>query len=139
LGVTPVTTVASTSSSPLNSCTTETFTNAAGVLQSDTYNSANCVSGVNPAVCGQAIQGEIAIPSGTNPTLVVDTTGYSAATSQIVFSPDATLGSALGVTCSTSWTGGWIVTADSPGTSVTLTFNGTLSNPLCGKFYIRNL
>lgn len=139
-GVSPITLTASTTTSPYNSCTTESFTLASGVFQSDAFNSANCISAASPAVCGQAVQGDIAIPVGTNPTLVVNTSGYTA-TSQFIFTPDATLGTALSVTCNTAnLPTGYSVTAATPGVSVTITLTGTFStNPVCGKFTIRNL
>lgn len=132
-GVTPVTQTAS-------GCTTETFYVQGGNVQSDAYNSANCISAASPAVCGQAVQGDIAIPIGTNPALTVNTTGY-VATSQFVFTPDSTLGTILGVTCNTAnLPTGVSVTAATPGVSVTIMLTGTFStNPVCGKFTIRNL
>lgn len=130
-GWTPVTLIAST-------CTTESFTVNSGNVQSDAYNSANCIQSGSPAVCAQAIQGEVAVPAGTNPSLTINTTGYIA-TSQLIFTPDSTIGGDLSVTCNATIPSGWMVTAEVPGISVTLTLSGTFStNPVCGRFTVRN-
>lgn len=99
-----------------------------------------CNSVATPAVCGGANAGMIAVPTGTNPTLVVQTTKVTA-NSQIFFQPDASLATALGITCNTTTTtqGPWSITARTPGTSFTLQIDATTSvNKLCGSFYLIN-
>lgn len=102
----------------------------------------NCVSSASPAACGTARAGLIAIPTGSgSSTLVVDTTAVTAS-SEIIFYPDDTLGTALSVTCNSTLAtlvGGSAITARTPGTSFTITFNGTiLTNPVCGSFVVVN-
>jgi hypothetical protein len=100
-----------------------------------------CASAASPAVCGAASAGFVAIPTGTNPTLVVDTTNI-ATTSKIFLTPDSTLGTALSVTCNSTLAtlaGGTAITARTAGTSFTISFNGTVStNPVCLSYLLVN-
>ena len=102
---------------------------------------ANCSSSASPAVCTSAAAGSVALPTGTNTALQVNTTAVTA-NSQIFMFPDDTLGTKLGVTCNSTLAtlvGGMAVTARSAGTSFTVTFNGTIAvNPLCASFLIVN-
>jgi hypothetical protein len=101
----------------------------------------NCASIASPAVCGSSPAGSVLIPTGTNPTLTVNTDKVTA-NSQIFFEPDASLGTRLSTTCnSTTATlaGGHFISARVAGTSFTLTFNGTVStNGVCGNYWIIN-
>lgn len=132
VGVTPVTTG--------TGCTVESFIVENSIVQADSTNSANCITSASLASCGQAVQGEVAFPSGTNPSLTINTTGYIAG-SQLIFTPDQSIGGDLGVTCNASGAQGHFeVTGFSAGVSVTMTWYGTVAtNPLCGKFSVRNL
>jgi hypothetical protein len=102
----------------------------------------NCSSSASPAVCGAAAAGSVYIPTGTtSETLVVNTTAVTA-NSQIMFYPDDTLGTKLGVTCNSTLAtlvGGSFISARTAGTSFTITFNGTiLTNGVCGSYLIIN-
>jgi hypothetical protein len=102
----------------------------------------NCSNAASPAVCGSAAAGSVLIPTGTtSETLTVNTTAVTA-NSQIFFYPDDSLGTKLGVTCNSTLAtlvGGSAITARTPGTSFTITFNGTiLTNGVCGSYSIVN-
>lgn len=130
-GVTPVTMTAS-------QCTSVFFNAINGVVMADNFNTENCVSSASPAVCDQATIGEVAVPTGTNPTLQINTTAWSAH-SQIILTYDTTKGADLSVTCNTNVPLPYSVTSAVSGTSVTLSFYGTVTtNPFCGTFSIRN-
>lgn len=140
-GATPVTQVAS-GGNP--SCTSEFFnvTTSASLgttITSDNYNGENCISSASPAVCDQATQGEVAIPTGTNPTLQINTAAW-AAHSKLVFTPDQTKASDLGITCNTALPAGrYEVTGGSAGVDVILTWVGTIAtNALCGTYLVVN-
>lgn len=110
---------------------------------SPTYSTVtNCSSVASPAVCGSAAAGSVLIPTGTtSETLTVNTTAVTA-NSQIIFYPDDTLGTRLSTTCNSTLAtlvGGSFISARTPGTSFTITFNGTiLTNGVCGSFVIWN-
>lgn len=102
----------------------------------------NCSSSASPAVCGSAAAGSIAFPTGTtNVSLTVDTTAVTA-NSQIFIFPDSSLGTKLGITCNSTLStlaGGVEITARTPGTSFTATFNSTIAtNALCASYLIVN-
>ncbi|MGH9690059.1 MAG: beta strand repeat-containing protein [Candidatus Acidiferrales bacterium] len=101
----------------------------------------NCNSSASPAACGPAIAGSVAVPTGTTPTLVVDTSGVTA-NSQIFLTPDESLGAKLGVTCNNALATVAtppIVTARTPGTSFTVQINATVNtNPVCLNFLVVN-
>jgi hypothetical protein len=104
--------------------------------------SSNCASAASPAVCGSAPAGSVLIPTGTtSSTLTVNTTAVTA-NSQIVFYPDDSLGTRLSTTCNSTLAtlvGGSFISARTPGTSFTITFNGTiLTNGVCGSYTIIN-
>lgn len=106
------------------------------------YSLTNCNSIASPATCGSASTGSVVIPTGTTSSaLVVDTTAVTAG-STIFFYPDASLGTKLGVTCNSTLAtliGGSAITARTPGTSFTITFNGTIvTNGVCGGYTIIN-
>ena len=100
----------------------------------------NCSSSGSPAICGNATAGSVALPTGTNPTLVVNTTAVTA-NSQILLNVDESLGTKLGVTCNTtlSTLPNPVVTARNAGTSFTFTVNATIAvNPACVSYLIIN-
>jgi hypothetical protein len=102
--------------------------------------STNCASGASPAVCGSAMSGSAAMPTGTNPTLVVNTTAVSAASEILITVDDSvTIG---GTTCNSTLAtlvGGMAVTARTAATSFTVSYNGTIAvNPVCFSYQIIN-
>lgn len=104
------------------------------------WTSSNCSSGASPAVCAGASAGGGAVPTGVNPTLVVDTSTVTA-NSQILLTPDETLGTKLSVTCNTTITtqGPLVVTARSAGVSFTVEVDATVgTNPVCFSWIVVN-
>lgn len=101
--------------------------------------STNCSSSASPAVCAASSSGSVAVPAGTNPTLVVNTTALSA-NSQVLLTEDQSLGTKLGVTCNTTLpTGASNVTARVAGTSFTIEVTGVFTtNPVCVSYAIIN-
>jgi hypothetical protein len=100
----------------------------------------NCSSNASPAVCGSARFGSAAIPVGTNPTLVINTTQVTA-NSQIILNIDESLGAKLGVTCNTTLTTlpNPVVTARTAATSFTVQLNAiTATNPVCMSWQVIN-
>lgn len=100
----------------------------------------NCASGASPAVCAAAASGGAAVPTGTNPTLVVNTTAVTA-NSVILLTPDESLGTKLSVTCNSTVTtqGPLIVTARTAATSFTVQVAATVAtNPVCFNWVIVN-
>jgi hypothetical protein len=117
---------------------TPVFGNA---ISTPKYNTAsNCASGASPAVCASASVGNVAIPTGVNPTLQVNTTAVTA-NSNISLSVDDSV-TISGVTCNSTLatiTGGLAVTARSAGSNFTVSYNGTITtNPLCITYKINN-
>jgi hypothetical protein len=112
-----------------------------GAVIASTYaTSTRCVSGASPALCGSAAAGGVAVPTGVNPTLVVDTSAVTSG-SQILLTPDETIGTALGVTCNTTVTtqAPLIVTARTAATSFTVQVDATVAtNPVCLSYMIMN-
>lgn len=101
---------------------------------------ATCASSASPAVCTSAPSGSVAVPTGTNPTLVVDTSAVTSG-SQILLTVDESLGTALGVTCNTtiSTLSPAVVTARTAGTSFTVEIGATVAtNPVCLNYTIVN-
>jgi hypothetical protein len=100
----------------------------------------NCSSSASPAVCASAAAGSIAVPTGTNPTLEVDTSAVTA-NSQILLTVDESLGTKLSVTCNTtiSTLAPAVVTARTAATSFTVEIGATVAtNPVCLSYYIVN-
>lgn len=100
----------------------------------------NCANGASPAVCTSAPAGAVAIPTGVNSTLVVNTTAVSAA-SEIILTVDDSL--TIGATTCNSTlatlVGGIAITARTAGTSFTISYNGTITtNPVCISYHIIN-
>jgi hypothetical protein len=135
-GATPVTLTAS-------GCTSEFFnvtTTAAGTtIIADNYNSAFANSSASPSLASQAYRGYFAIPTGTNPTVVVDTSAVGA---QSVIVPvfDESIGLAMNpaVTCNTTFLQPYIV-SKAVGVSFTVGVTGTVAmNPICVAFTVVN-
>jgi hypothetical protein len=101
----------------------------------------NCSSSASPAVCGSAAAGAVAIPTGiSSVSLTINTTAVTA-NSEIFLIPDDSVTIAATTCNSTLATlvGGVAVTARTPGTSFTVTYNGTIAtNPLCLSYYLVN-
>lgn len=101
----------------------------------------NCSNAASPAVCGSASAGAVAIPTGvTTVTLTVNTTIVTA-NSEIRVQVDDSVTIAA-TTCNNTLatlTGGLAITGRVPGTSFTVTYNGTIAtNPLCITYDIKN-
>jgi hypothetical protein len=102
--------------------------------------STNCSSNASPAVCAAASAGSVALPAGTNSTLVVQTTAVTAS-SQIILEVDESLSTKLSVTCNSSLAtlANPVVTARSTGVSFIFTIGSTLvTNPACVSYQIIN-
>jgi hypothetical protein len=100
----------------------------------------NCSSSASPAVCGSAAAGSVALPTGTNPTLQVNTTAVTA-NSQIMLTVDESLGTKLSVTCNTTLSTllNPVVTGRSTGVSFTFTIGAVIaSNPACVSYTLSN-
>lgn len=120
--------------------TTSTLQCAGGAPLTTVTTGSNCSSSAAPAVCGSASGGSIAVPTGTNPTLTVNTTAVTA-NSQIIMNIDESLGTRLSVTCNTTLTTltNPVITARTPGTSFTVQIGATIAvNPACASFVIVN-
>lgn len=118
---------------------TGAFTTLTGATLNTTT---NCASAASPAVCGSAASGSVQIPTGTtSETLQVNTSAVTA-NSVIMFYPDDSLGTKLGVTCNSTLAtlvGGSFISARAAGASFTITFNGTiLTNGVCGNYTVVN-
>lgn len=106
-----------------------------------TYSTAtNCANGASPAVCAAAAAGAVAIPTGTNPTLVVNTTAVTA-NSRIHLQVDDTVTIAA-TTCNSTLAqliAGIAITARTAATSFTISYNGVITtNPVCVSYWIEN-
>jgi hypothetical protein len=123
------------------------YTNAGGVNTfsgslggASFFSTTRCTSGASPASCSAAPAGSVAVPTGTNPTLVINTSAVTA-NSQILLSVDETRGSALSVTCNTTLANlpAPVVTARSAGTSFTIQLPATVAgNPVCVNYMVIN-
>ena len=114
---------------------------ATGTVSAALYATAtNCSNSASPAVCLAAAAGSVALPTGTNPTLTVNTTAVTA-NSQILLNVDESLGTKLGVTCNTTLSTllNPVVTARVAGTSFTFTIGAIIAtNPACVSYEIKN-
>jgi hypothetical protein len=100
---------------------------------------ANCADGNSPAVCGSAASGAVAVPTGTNPTLVINSSAVTA-NSRIFLTIDesATISA---TTCNTTLATliQPVVTSRSAGASFTIQIGATIAtNPACVSFFILN-
>lgn len=101
---------------------------------------AGCVSSASPATCGAAITGIIAVPTGVNPTLVVNTTAVTS-NSKIFMTIDESVGTNLGVPCNSTLTTltNPVISARTAGVSFTVQIGSTLTvNPACVTYSILN-
>jgi hypothetical protein len=109
-------------------------------ISATTYStSTSCANGASPAVCAAAPAGAVAVPTGVNPTLVIDTTAVTA-TSQIILTIDESL-TIPATTCNTTLSTlvQPVVTARTPATSFTIQIGATLAaNPACVSYMIVN-
>jgi hypothetical protein len=100
-----------------------------------------CFSNAAPAVCNTAHSGAVAIPTGVNSTLTVNTSSVTAR-SIITLTPDSSL-AVPSTTCNTTAASLAVqpyVSARTPGTSFTISFLGTITtNPVCVGYAIANL
>lgn len=96
----------------------------------------NCNSSASPAVCGSASAGSVTIAAAAT-SKVVNTTAVTA-NSQIILTPDSSLGTRLGVTCNTT-VNAVEVTSRSPGVSFTIGATAApITNPKCISFWLVN-
>ena len=99
-----------------------------------------CSNGASPALCLGAPAGVVAIPTGTNPTLVVDDTSVTA-NSQIILTVDASA-YISGTTCNSTAATLAVppyVSARTPGVSFTVSYLGTIAtHPVCLNFTLLN-
>jgi len=117
-----------------------TTTNVAGLTLTTFGSATNCSSSASPAVCASAAAGSVALPTGTNPTLVVNTSAVTA-NSQILLAVDESLGTKLGVTCNTTLSTllNPVVTARTAATSFTFTIGAIIAtNPACVSYAVIN-
>lgn len=96
----------------------------------------NCVSSASPAVCSSAAAGSFNLPAAAT-TVTVNTTAVNA-NSQIIITPDSSLGTRLGVTCNTTVPSNLQVSARVAATSFTITGGAPTTNPACFNFSIIN-
>ncbi len=122
------------------SVTANTVTATSGAVTGAGFaTSPKCSTSASPASCTSSAAGSVAIPTGTNPTLVIDTSAVTAS-SQILLTADQSNGAA-GTCNSTAATLALhpYITARTAGTSFTVAVNGTVStNPLCISYFIIN-
>ncbi len=121
-------------------CSATNFT-ATGTVSGALYVTAsNCASSASPAVCAAAPVGRAVIAAAAT-TVVVNTTAVTA-NSEITITEDASLGTALSVTCNTQSSlivGSPRVTARSAGVSFTVGVDvAPTANPLCFNYKIAN-
>src|SRR5439155_22005075 len=99
----------------------------------------NCSDGNSPAVCGANSVGAVAVPTGTNPTLTVNTSVVTA-NSRIFLQNDESA-TISGVTCNTTLSTlvQPVVTARTPGTSFTIQIGAIIaSQKACVSYFIVN-
>jgi hypothetical protein len=126
------------SSTLTNLVTTDTSTVnqfGSGVTAATYGTTSNCVSASGS--CGLAAAGRVSIAAGTS-TVTVSTTVVTA-NSEIYIQEDATLGSALGVTCNTTGGRTYTVSTRTAGTSFIITASAPpATHPACLNFHIVN-
>jgi len=98
----------------------------------------NCFDGTaTPADCGASLTGSVIISAAAT-AVVVNTTGVTAS-SQIFIQEDSSLGSKLSVTCNTTISRTYAVTARTATTSFTITASAAPSaNPACLHYWVVN-
>ena len=111
-----------------------------GIAVQSLATSGNCVSVKSPADCGSAASGSFVIAPGTDTVTV--TTNAVTANSQILITPDASLGTRLGVPCNKNPASAFApfgIVARTPGRGFTLAINGTAGgSPNCYSYTIVN-
>lgn len=98
-----------------------------------------CANAASPAVCAAAPSGVVAVPTGTNPTLVINTTAITAS-SQIFLQNDESATIAA-TTCNSTLSTlvQPVVTARTAGTSFTIQIGAIIAtNPACVSYFIVN-
>lgn len=105
--------------------------------------STNCLNGASPAVCGSALNGAVALPTGTGSTLVVGTNAVTA-NSEISLQVDDTV-NISGTTCNSTLATlvgtPLVITARTAGVSFTVSTSASAvitTNPLCFTYQIKN-
>lgn len=120
--------------------TTNTPGDVTGTIKAGAYaTGTNCASGASPAVCGSATAGAVAIPTGTNPTLQINTSGVTA-NSRILLEVDES-STIASTTCNTTLSSlvQPVVTARTPGTSFTIQIGAVIAaNPVCLSYLVFN-
>lgn len=114
-----------------------TFASTASVTKLLT--ATNCANGASPAVCGSAASGAVAVPTGVNPTLVINSSAVTA-TSRFLLTIDESL-TIPATTCNTT-----LATLLQPvvisrvvGVSLTIQIPATLTtNPACVGYAVFN-
>jgi hypothetical protein len=108
-----------------------------GSIAGATYNTqTNCSSSASPAICLSASAGSVTVAAAAT-TEVVNTTAVTA-NSQILLTFDSSLGTKLGVTCSTIAVQG-TVSARTAGSSFTIKLpTAPSTNPACFSYQIVN-
>lgn len=97
----------------------------------------NCNSTVAPALCGSAVAGSVALPTGTS-TLVVNSTSVTA-NSSIFVTENSWLGNRLGITCNTTTGRVYSINAVTPGASFVIKSSANpATNKACLSYWIIN-
>lgn len=122
-----------------------TTANALGSLSLNNINAVtfstatNCSNAAAPAVCAAAASGVVAVPTGTNPTLTINTTAVTA-NSRIFLQIDESATIAA-TTCNTTLSTliQPVVTARTAATSFTIQIGAIIAtNPACVSFFLVN-
>jgi hypothetical protein len=99
----------------------------------------DCANGATPAVCGNAPTGVVAIPTGSTPSLTVNTTAVTAKSHIFLQLDESATISAITCNSTLATLVQPVVTARSPGVSFTMQLNATLaSHPACVHFLVEN-
>ena len=110
-----------------------------GILAATLGTEQNCASASPHPNCGQAAAGSIAIPAGA--ASVVVTTSQVTAASEILVTPDTSLGARLGLACNQNLATAFTpygITARNPGHSFTLSLASPATAANCYSFTIVN-
>jgi hypothetical protein len=112
--------------------------NANGTINAAKYKTGtNCADNAGAAACDSASSGAVVIDAGAT-TVVVSTTAVTA-NSRITITEDSSLGTELGITCNTSLTRTYAISARTAGTSFTInTSAAPVTNAACLTYRIVN-
>jgi hypothetical protein len=117
-----------------------TTSTSSGSVSAKTYLTAtNCSQNASPAVCASAAAGVVAVPTGTNPTLTINTTAVTA-NSRIFLQIDESATIAA-TTCNSTLSTlvQPVVTARTAGTSFTIQIGAVIAtNPACVSYLVFN-